>query len=59
MAECITSCADFIAAKGPKSPYKGQMKQYKSGALFERVVIDVNRKWSEISPFGLPNIVKL
>ncbi|CAD7002082.1 unnamed protein product [Ceratitis capitata] len=41
VAEWIANCTEFIAAKGPKSRSHGQMKQYTTGAPFERVAMDV------------------
>lgn len=39
--EWIANCAEYIAAKWPRSRNQEQMKQYNSGTPYERTFIDV------------------
>ncbi len=41
VTEWIANCGECISAKGPRSKSRGQMKQYNSGAPFERIAMDV------------------
>ena len=40
VADCIASCSQCIAAKGPRRS-RGQLQQYNSGAPFKRIAMDV------------------
>ena len=41
MADWITNCTQYIAAKGPVRRSRGLLQQYNSGAPFERIAMDV------------------